>query len=150
MSYHYKVPISHYLAYISTETCQVFYFDEYLKCYVYIGNYPFDKDVIVSSEDFHTGIIRLRYKPIPNEYIEQEALGEFEVRDDEPKMDASKKRAKQRTIREVLMQVSKWRQLAEKDKCTLEVASKIVGLSKKTLDDYFSQIRMGQMCGFNF
>jgi hypothetical protein len=46
-------------------------------------------------------------------------MAEYDVHDDEPKLDPSKKRVKERTTHEVLMLVSKWRQLAEKDKCTL-------------------------------
>lgn len=141
---------SHHSEYITGEACQLFYYDDFLKCYVYLGNYPFDREVVLSAEEFQTGAIRLRYRPITPVYSEGDLAGEYEVHDDEPKTDPSKKRVKERTTREVLRLVSKWRQFAEKDKCTLEIASKLVGVPKKTLDDYYSQIRLGEEYGFNF
>lgn len=46
--------------------------------------------------------------------------------------------------------MSEWRQISEVKKCTLEAAAKLIGLSKKTLDDYYSQIKLGESYNFDF
>lgn len=38
----------------------------------------------------------------------------------------------------------------ESRKVNLQEAAKIVGISKKSLDDYFFQLRMGEKYGFDF
>ena len=55
-------------------------------------------------------------------------------------------RSKERIILEVIQIVKKWRSLHESKKGTnmnLPEAAKIVGLPKKSLDDYYYQLRMG-------
>lgn len=111
--------------------------------------YPFEKEVYLRAEDFQ-GYMRIKCRPIVVSYAEEYSLAEIIVRDDEPKFDLSKKRVKERTIQEVLYKVSEWRHISETKKCTLEVASKVIGLSKKTLDDYYSQIKLGELYGFDF
>lgn len=54
---------------------------------------------------------------------------------------------------EVLQIVKKWRKLCESKKgvtMTLAEAAKLVGLPKKSLDDYYYQLRMGEKYGFDF
>lgn len=77
------------------------------------------------------------------------------------------KRIKERTIREIMMSISRWRQLHSgimivEDEVTgevtqqrikrmsLERASKEIGLTKKSLDDYLLQFRFGAKFGFDF
>ncbi len=63
---------------------------------------------------------------------------------------------KERTIREAKDYVAYWRALYEevdnkgKRIYTLETAANKVGLAKKTLDDYFYQLRQGEYYGFDF
>lgn len=52
------------------------------------------------------------------------------------------RREKERKIGEVVLKVSKWRGLYNKNK-TLEEAAKDVEISKKSLDDYFLQLKNG-------
>jgi hypothetical protein len=40
------------------------------------------------------------------------------------------------------MKVAEWRKISETQKVTLDVSAKMVGLSKKTLDDYYLQIKL--------
>lgn len=62
-----------------------------------------------------------------------------------------RKRVKERTIREVLEKVSEWRELAHKNpKVNLEEGAKIVGIPKKTLDDYYAHIKLGSEYKFDF
>ena len=65
---------------------------------------------------------------------------------------------RKRTIGYIIEKVYSWRKLYngfknENNKFikySLEKAAKIVGLSKKSLDDYLSQLRLGRKYGFNF
>ncbi len=62
-----------------------------------------------------------------------------------------KKRVGQRTIREVLAKVSEWRQITHKNpKITLEEGAKMVGIPKKSLDDYYGHIKLGSEYKFDF
>ena len=60
------------------------------------------------------------------------------------------RRTKERKIGEVIQKVQKWRQLYYQNCESLEEAAKKVGISKKSLDDYFLQLKKGKANGFNF
>ena len=62
----------------------------------------------------------------------------------------SSRRTKERKIGEVIKKVQKWRQLYNTNCESLEDAAKKVGISKKSLDDYFLQLKNGKANGFNF
>ncbi len=73
-------------------------------------------------------------------------------------MSKGSRRTKERKIGEVILAVKKWRELytiGERDgevvkQLSLEDAALKVGISKKSLDDYFLQLKNGQRNGFNF
>ena len=46
-------------------------------------------------------------------------------------------------IRQVIQAVKIWRSLHESKRCNLTVAAKVVGISKKSLDDYYLILRSG-------
>ena len=48
---------------------------------------------------------------------------------------------KEGKIREVVIKVDQWRRLYTEQNVPLELAADKVGIPKKTLDDYFSQIK---------
>lgn len=49
------------------------------------------------------------------------------------------------------MKVAQWRDIGLKDsKVTLEEAAKRVGVPKKTLDDYYAQVKLAKEYGFDF
>lgn len=66
------------------------------------------------------------------------------------------RKTNERTIGEVLASVRKWKELNNmtdqygKKVHTLESAARIVGIQKKTLDDYNYQIQLGQSFCFDF
>lgn len=60
------------------------------------------------------------------------------------------RRTKERKIGEVIHKVQKWRNLYYNNCESLEEAAKSVGISKKSLDDYFLQLKNGKINGFNF
>lgn len=48
------------------------------------------------------------------------------------------------------MGVKKWRKLYESKILNLTKAAKFTGISKKSLDDYFLVLRIGQILGFDY
>jgi hypothetical protein len=66
------------------------------------------------------------------------------------------RKTKERTIGEVLTSVRKWKELSSmtydsgKKVHNLESAARIVGIQKKTLDDYNYQIQLGESYSFDF
>jgi hypothetical protein len=72
---------------------------------------------------------------------------------------AREKRVKERKISYVKGKVDEWRNLYENgrtnirnenEKVNLDSAASLVGLSRKTLDDYYAQLRKAEMYGFDF
>ena len=58
-------------------------------------------------------------------------------------------------MREVLQYVKEWREThntldKHKNKINLQEAARMVGISKKSLDDYFCQLRLAEEYGFDF
>ena len=62
-----------------------------------------------------------------------------------PKSEESHKKPKEseRIIRQVIQAVKIWRRLHETKRCNLTIAAKVVGMSKKSLDDYYLILRSG-------
>lgn len=71
------------------------------------------------------------------------------VQDDLPELKSSK-RTKERKIGFIIGKVKAWRQLYKEKKLSLEEGAELVGISKKSLDDYLLQMRYGTYFGFNF
>lgn len=82
-------------------------------------------------------MIHIKYHPLSYE-------------DEEPEVKLKKPRVKERTIKEVLKLVAEWRDIHNAKKITLELAAQEVGLSKKTLDDYYQQIKLAETYLFDF
>jgi hypothetical protein len=65
-----------------------------------------------------------------------------------------RERSKERVIFEVVEIVKRWRELHlsrnSPRKVSLQEAAKLVGLPKKSLDDYYYQLRLGEKYGFDF
>jgi hypothetical protein len=62
-------------------------------------------------------------------------------------------RIKERMIEDSVFTVLRWRKLSEKDqnpKITLKRGAEIIGVAKKSLDDYLLQLRLGCRYGFDF
>ena len=60
------------------------------------------------------------------------------------------RREKERVIGAVILKVMEWHRLYIQEGITLEKGATMVGISKKSLDDYFLQLRIAQANGFNF
>ncbi len=66
-------------------------------------------------------------------------------------------RSKERSIAEVIALVKHWRTLHQSEskngkgkKMNLQEAAREVGISKKSLDDYYCQLRLAELHNFNF
>lgn len=49
-----------------------------------------------------------------------------------------------------MIALKKWRRLYESKKMNLTKAAKLIGISKKSLDDYFLVVRIGEILEFDF
>ena len=157
---------------IPLDNFQISYYNENQKEYILIGKYPLnlDKEILIeynSTKIINDNIfIKLRLRQIFDrenllkmEFVEgendngEEAIQKFEIGENN-----KTKRAKERKIGYIIRKAYMWRKMysgfiderGRRIKLTLEEAADKVGISKKSLDDYLIQLRIGKMLGFNF
>lgn len=144
-------------------------YDNKTDTYVNCGRYPLENEILIgyNSSPNQMTYIRIRLRQI----IKRENIlrmdtkeEDFENIDDNKQhnyFNSKSKRAKERKIGYIIKKVYMWKKLyngfVEEDekgkrkvKFTLEQAADKVGISKKSLDDYLIQLRIGKEFGFNF
>jgi hypothetical protein len=148
-----------------TKTSISFY-DIELGSFIFGGKYPLNNDwkIPLSSRDKSPSIM-IRIRKIINEpnLMRMDLNEEIHGDEDETNQNvigikAESKRSKERKIGYIIEKVFLWRKLyygfidqnGEKIKMTLEEAADQVGISKKSLDDYLIQLRIGRQFGFEF
>ena len=121
-----------------------------MELYVSCGHDPLPKFLHIPATEYEDNTLRLKFKTgLRSEYC------------DNTRMDASskaQKRTKERKIGFIIEKVSLWRKLyngmpdhtGKIIRYSLEEAANLVGVSKKSLDDYLSQLRKGRKYGFDF
>jgi hypothetical protein len=138
--------------------------------YVLMGSDPLDNNILLNSEHFSNGIIKIRVLA----YVEEKHLNQpLSVVNNNiaPKFGSSgfritrsnssvkkSKRTKERKIGYIIEKVNTWRKLyngfydetGKFTKYSLDESAKIIGISKKSLDDYLLQLRLGRKYGFDF
>ncbi len=126
---------------------QILYFSDLHHEYIFAGVYP-NIETVVEKGDLESSPIRIRYRK-----ARQEKGVEVAGRSN----DSSKKlkrRANERRIAQAVDCVYRWKKLQQgsaADKgMTQQEAAKQVQVSKKTLDDYQKQIKLGRQYGFDF
>ena len=149
-------------------------FDNETNIYVYIGKYPLDKNYLIGydsqslvNNNISTNIrIKLR-QIVSKEFPLKQELVEDDIENIEDKkinnyINHKSKRAKERKIGYIIKKVFMLKTLYNgiystdekgnkiKIKYTLEQAAAKAGISKKSLDDYLIQLRIGKLFGFNF
>jgi hypothetical protein len=85
-------------------------------------------------------------------------MTETKAEDEKRLANRKSKRSNERMIGNIIEKVYIWRKLYNgyKDengrliKCTLEKGAELLGISKKSLDDYLIQLRIGRKYGFPF
>ena len=149
-------------------------YDNDTNIFINLGKYPLDKNYLIgynikslTNFDILTNIrIKLR-QIVEKEYPLKQELMEEDIENIEDKnihsfINHKSKRAKERKIGYVIKKVFMWKTLYNgiystdengnkiKIKYTLEQAAVKAGISKKSLDDYLIQLRIGKFFNFNF
>ena len=139
------------------ENCVIYYInsdDYYVNCWYdpIPMSYTIPSTSIINSNK--TDRIRLFIKKIP---IENDDSSDATLSASGNQKECKSKRSKERTIKEVKYKVDQWKELCKKLKedqpsCKKisEKASAIVGIPKKSLDDYMHQIKLGESYDFDF
>lgn len=125
--------------------------------YVYLGSDPIDPNLYIDQSlvDFEN----LKIKIVS--YLEDKLIKKTEkqlIDKKEVNKNQKDKRTKERKIEFIVEKVNAWRRLyngfynenGEYTRYSLDQAAKMVGISKKSLDDYLLQLRLGRKYGFNF
>ena len=159
---------NHSISYYIPSEEEIYNNQDNVDTYFYIGKYPL-KDSTYLIEVPKDGIIKIKLRPI----IDKRYLLRFELYEDENEVynnmdlenvkknhhvNLKSKRAKERTIGEIIKKVFLWKKIYQgiidekgnKKKITLQQAAEEVNLSKKSLDEYLNQILLGKKYGFNF
>ena len=139
------------------ENCVIYYInsdDYYVNCWYdpVPESYTIPSTSIINSNK--TDRIRLFIKKIP---IENDDSSDGSLSTGGNPKDSKTKRSKERTIKDVKNKVDHWKCLCKKLKeeqpsCKKisERASLMVGIPKKSLDDYMHQIKLGESFNFDF
>ena len=149
-------------------------YDNNTDIYINIGKYPLEKNYLIGYDaqslidnNIITNIrVKLRQIVVKEFPLKQELIEE-DIENIEDKkinnyINHKSKRAKERKIGYIIKKVFMWKTLYNgiystdengnkiKIKYTLEQAAAKAGISKKSLDDYLIQLRIGKFFNFNF
>ena len=131
------------------------------RTYYFIGNFPLDENIKYNIDVPLDGIIYIKLrkkiskiKSLRYEIYEDENEEEIDEAEEKEKIEKSNKckRSKEKRIGYIVKKVFYWKGLRKHSdlKMSLKDAADSVGLSKKTLDEYFNQIKEGRNYGFDF
>jgi hypothetical protein len=155
---------------VNVENKVVSYYDQDLRYFVYCGIFPFKAQIIIpydeekmnNIEEPYSILIKIREIQTQLNLLKMELIEENHDNLDEQNqnmhINEKSKRSKERKIGYIIEKVFLWRKLysgfiddnGNMVKLTLEEAAERVGISKKSLDDYLIQLRIGKQNGFNF
>ena len=135
-----------------------------IKTYFFIGNYPLDDNTNYFINVPSDGCLYLKFrkriskvKSLRYDIFEEE--NEEEIDDvpeqnnnNEGNYNTTSKRAKEKRIGYIIKKVFEWKGFRKytDNRMSLIEAAQNVGLSKKTLDEYFNQIKEGKKYNFDF
>ena len=128
-----------------------------------MGSDPIDNSQLINYTHFENNILKLR----AISYIEEKFINfnQLEKKNNSSqrlsRKDSDKqksKRTKERKIGYIIEKVNTWRKYyngfydeeGKFTKYSLDEAAKLIGISKKSLDDYLLQLRLGRKYGFDF
>lgn len=140
------------------------FYDNELKSFIYCGIIPLNSQILIPYEDEKEKVLIIKIRHLNKNYslLKMELLEENQDDLDEENQNLNinekSKRSKERKIGYIIEKVFLWRKLYNGFyddnnnfiKLTLEEAADKVGISKKSLDDYLIQLRIGKLNGFNF
>jgi len=144
-------------------------FSKVANSFVSCGADPLDKIIILDdNEHIDFGIIKIRCTCfIDHKHLVDETLLDISLQNSPSSAisppqscsnDKKSKRTKERKIGYIIEKVNLWRRLYNGFyneegvfiKNSLDEAAKLIKISKKSLDDYLLQLRLGRKYGFNF
>lgn len=150
----------------SLSEAKVWYYSKLYEDFVCCMNELTPKSLWIKDEDTIDGFLLIKIEISSTEMADKTvnnsisslfllpSLAEFEGKNDERGL----YRIRNSNIESILIKVAEWRQLyigysipdGRRIKCTLEGSAAVVGMQKKTLDDYFLQIKKAIKNNFDF
>jgi hypothetical protein len=129
---------------------QIFYMDPTVRVCQFLGVYPFADDLFIEIDPKNKGKLHFKFRKIGGPTVPSNRP--LEVK--EPSCPSARKSG-ERTISEVRQYLDQknqiYRNLSQSGQnCTLQQAADLIGLPKKTLDDYDRHMRMAEAYGFDF
>lgn len=126
--------------------------------YVFIGAEPFDQNLYLDPKEVDMECIKLKMVSYIEEKLVKKTEKQLFDRKDCFNKKAKDKRTKERRIGFIVEKVNAWRKLyngfynenGEHTRYSLDQAAKMIDISKKSLDDYLLQLRLGRKYGFDF
>ena len=146
------------------ENSFVSYYSNDFRVQINCGPEPISKAVVIQPTDLITddqneNILRIVFaRGIKGDFYDAEINKMDGMIEEMTPQEQALQRNKERSIGFVIEKVTQWRKLyngyydenQELKRMSLEEAACKVGVSKKSLDDYLSQIRLGRYNGFDF
>lgn len=127
--------------------------------YVLIGADPIDSNIILDRDEVDMNYLKIKIiNYLENENIKHEEYAGKKEKNDGKNDKKKERRTKERKIGFIIEKVNAWRKLyhgfknekSEQTRYSLDQAAKIIDISKKSLDDYLLQLRLGRKYGFDF
>lgn len=126
--------------------------------YVFIGAEPLDQNYYLDPKDVDMSCIKLKIVSYIEDKLVKKTEKQLFDRKDTFNKKSKDKRTKERRIGFIVEKVNAWRKLyngfynenGEHTRYSLDQAAKMIDISKKSLDDYLLQLRLGRKYGFDF
>ena len=126
--------------------------------YVFIGAEPLDQNYYLDPKDVDMSCIKLKIVSYIEDKLVKKTEKQLFDRKDTFNKKTKDKRTKERRIGFIVEKVNAWRKLyngfynenGEHTRYSLDQAAKMIDISKKSLDDYLLQLRLGRKYGFDF
>ena len=132
------------------ENAIISYYSIQCESFIFCAIDPIPSTLTISMDEIVNQYLIIRAQ-IPIRIVPKIQTTEMEI-------DGKKRRTRIRRIGDVIDKVTQWRKYHQgyvtesgsEIKMTLSEAAKYIGIPKKSLDDYYSLLRSGWECGFDF
>jgi hypothetical protein len=126
--------------------------------YVFIGAEPLDQNLFLDPKDVDMSCVKIKIVSYIEDKLVKKTEKQLFDRKDCLCKKSKDKRTKERRIGFIVEKVNAWRKLyngfynenGEHTRYSLDQAAKMIDISKKSLDDYLLQLRLGRKYGFDF
>lgn len=136
----------------------IYYFSNEAEEYIFCGSEPTDQTIYIPLNAENSSVTLRCHCFLEEDFIKSIGFNATPLKIEEEPDARLNKRTKERKIGQIINKVTLWRKLyngyydEEKKfiKFSLEDAAKMLNISKKSLDDYLLQLRLGRKFGFDF